>query len=858
MALFRATAPPSPSLAARITALGAARPDELAALARADDEPQLRAAAIALLPDGAALRELAGLTGATADAGGARTTDTAAVEGELQALARTRLAALIDTGAIELASLEGPLVDALALLAVADACADPARLEQALATIDDPRLLARLVLKGPSLRLRQQAALRVEGREELNRLLRQLQGKDKSVYRILKDKRDALRAEARQATQRDGEIRAVCASLESLAAHPHDPLFEPAFEHFVVRWSSLEGQAQPWIRERTRVALARCREVVDAHRRQRTEQAAQAARELELEQGRRAAREAAEARVAEEERQRLAMAAEAAAEAARTEAALAQQRAERADADARALHQLGSLLTRAHGALRGGRSGPAAGIRRAIEEKLAAAPPLPPALARSLGELDSKLGALREWKDYAVAPKRADLIAQMEALIGSSEAAARLAARIRELRAQWKTISLGVVTDSDADWQRFNSAATQAYEPCRVHFEEQARARAENLERRRQLLERVRTFEASLGENPDWRTVARALREAPKEWRQSGPVDREAFKVIQAEFSEALGRLRARFEGWQSQNAADKEALVQRAQALLAQDDNRAAVEAVKSLQRQWQDTGPAPHHRERRLWEEFRGHCDAVFRKREELHAGRSAGLQENRARAEALCEELEALAAGSGAAVLASPKNAPEWRASFDAIGELPRAEEQALRRRFEQALRHCANLASQQRSRDRAQAYERLLEAARRIHRYGWAVASGVGEAECEVLRHAAEEFIGTVPQWPKGSDAPLARAWELARGENTDGIAGHEAALRTLCIRSEVHDQRPTPEEDQELRRNYQLQRLVRSMGRGEQEAASDWETLALEWVTVGPVEPERYDSLLARFAAGRDR
>ena len=858
MALFRATAPPSPPLAARIAALDTAGPDELAALARAEDEPQLRAAAIALLPDGTALRELAGLVGATEDAGSARIEGTAgAIEAELKALARTRLAAHVDAGATDLASLHGPSVDPLAVLAVADACRDPARLEQALGAIQDPPLLARLVLEGSSLRLRQQAALRVEGREELNRLLRQLQGKDKSVYRILKDKRDALRAEARQATQRDGEIRAVCASLESLAAHPHDPLFEPAYEHFALRWSSLEGQAQPWIRERTRLALARCREVVDAHRRQRAEQAAQAAREFALEQERRAEREAAEARAAAEERQRAATASEAAAEAARAEAALAQQRAERADADARALHQVGSLLTRAHGALRSGRSGPAAGIRRAIEHKLAAAPPLPPVLARSLAELDSKLGALREWKDYAVAPKRAELIAQMEALIGSGEAAVPLAGRIRELRARWKTISQGVVTDSDTDWQRFSLAATQAYEPCRLHFEEQARVRAANLERRRQLLERVRNFEAGQGEHPDWRSVARALREAPEEWRQLGPVDRDAFQAIQAEFNEVLGRLRTRFEGWQSENGTAKEALVQRAQALLAQDDNRAAVEAVKSLQRQWQDTGPAQHQRERKLWEEFRGHCDAVFRKREELHAGRSASLQENRARAVALCEELEALAAGSGAAILANPKNAPEWRASFDAIGELPRPDEQALRRRFDQALKHCANLASQQRSRDRAQAYERLLEAARRIHRYGWAVANGVAEAECAALRQLAEEFIGGVAHWPKGSDAPLARAWELARDGNS-GIPDHEAALRTLCIRSEVHDQRSTPEEDQELRRNYQLQRLVRTMGRGHDEAPSDWETLAMEWVTVGPVEPERYNALLARFTAGRDR
>ena len=144
---------------------------------------------------------------------------------------------------MDLANTQGASVDPLAVFAVADASGDTARLEQALASVQDPQLLERLVLEGSSLRLRQQAARRVEGREELNRLLRRLQGKDKTVYRILKDKRDALRAEARQATERDGEIRAVCASLESLAAHPHDPLFEPAYLHFLARWNSLDRRS---------------------------------------------------------------------------------------------------------------------------------------------------------------------------------------------------------------------------------------------------------------------------------------------------------------------------------------------------------------------------------------------------------------------------------------------------------------------------------------------------------------------------------------------------------------------------------------------------------------------------------------
>ena len=69
---------------------------------------------------------------------------------------------------------------------------------------------------------------------------------------------------------------------------------------------------------------------------------------------------------------------------------------------------------------------------------------------------------------------------------------------------------------------------------------------------------------------------------------------------------------------------------------------------------------------------------------------------------------------------------------------------------------------------------------------------------------------------------------------------------------LCIRAEIAAERPTPAEDQALRRSYQLQRLVENMGRGNEAEAVSWEALALEWVSIGPVAPATRAALLDRF------
>ena len=176
-----------------------------------------------------------------------------------------------------------------------------------------------------------------------------------------------------------------------------------------------------------------------------------------------------------------------------------------------------------------------------------------------------------------------ELIAEMEALKGSSESPPRLAERIRDLRAQWKTISQGAQVDADADWQRFNQAAAIAYEPCRIHFEAQAAARAENVARCGQLLARVQRFEtAQAHENPDWRLMSEVLHEAPLEWRRVGPVDRSAVRPIKAEFDAALERLRTRLTAWHAQNETRKRALPHaQAQALLAETDSRIATDGA-------------------------------------------------------------------------------------------------------------------------------------------------------------------------------------------------------------------------------------------------------------------------------------
>ena len=202
--LFPKTPPPPPPTAAeRIASLQTAPAEVVANTALGSDDASLRVGAIRLLPDGDALRVLAGLADPPPGA--------VARHPRCGSAAQERLAQLIDEGSIDFAAFCGDREHRPESIAVAALCKDPDRLRQVLARIDDPAVLARLVIEGPSIRVRQSAAAAIDDPAQLHDLLPRVRGKDKAVYKIIRQKCDALAAEQRKAEESAREVAALCA-----------------------------------------------------------------------------------------------------------------------------------------------------------------------------------------------------------------------------------------------------------------------------------------------------------------------------------------------------------------------------------------------------------------------------------------------------------------------------------------------------------------------------------------------------------------------------------------------------------------------------------------------------------------------
>ena len=78
-----------------------------------------------------------------------------------------------------------------------------------------------------------------------------------------------------------------------------------------------------------------------------------------------------------------------------------------------------------------------------------------------------------------------------------------------------------------------------------------------------------------------------------------------------------------------------------------------------------------------------------------------------------------------------------------------------------------------------------------------------------------------------------------------------MAEREKALRILCIRCEIIQDAATPSEDESLRREYQVQRLMQGLGQGHT-GSPDWNAMLVEWIRISAVAPAVHDALQQRF------
>ena len=686
---FRARPPwqsPDPQVrAAAVRHLGADQSEVVATIARDDEDPRVRRAAVQRLDDPIALAErvrddgdesvrqeatsrLAHMAEVAEDPALAA----AAMAGlgdarHLSALART--ARLPSTRAAAVARLEDPR----ALAAVAKTAPDPATRQAALDAIRDPAALADVALKGEH----KDVAVAAVGRLDDTAVLQAVaaRARNSAAARRARSVLDARPGETVVAVEAvaDPPVPEASPTAEPPAPPPAapspaepperppadvDPKERERRERLALceKVEALTGEELVDYLEESRAAWEGMAPQIDLPELEELKQRwERAMAECRQRFGAVSARRAAEKETAERDAKEK----DAQARAKEAELRRRQQTLARAQALAGRLETLARAgtptLREVERALR---------EERAVLEALAQVPErkereaLADRLKAGRAALFPKAQELREaddWTRWTNAAKQEELCKRAEALLVEEDLEKTLR-RLREIDAAWREVRQAPRGQAETLWLRFKAARDQLHSKLDPYVAKKKEEGQANLKKKEELVGRAEALSGST----DWLKTADEFRRLQAEWKQVGTTPHRPSQALWERFRGAADRffsrrkedLDRRKHEWAA-NLLRKEALCARAEELMGSSDWEPALAEIKGLQAEWKTVGPVRKSKADAIWQRFRKAVDSFmerYAQRDEL--GRAAAAAER----EAMVRELEEIPAGGQAAEVAA----------------------------------------------------------------------------------------------------------------------------------------------------------------------------------------------------------
>jgi hypothetical protein len=216
-------------------------------------------------------------------------------------------------------------------------------------------------------------------------------------------------------------------------------------------------------------------------------------------------------------------------------------------------------------------------------------------------------------------------------------------------------------------------------------------SRTQNLARKQELLDQLRT----LVESAETKDSSQKLKQLQADWKATGPVPQTDSQETWNTYHGLLDRYYAnqgRFyelkELDRRRNQEAKEALITRAEALMAVPGINKALDELKKLHDEWKHIGPVPGEQREPLWQRFLAASEAVHLRRKEFVDVRTAQETQNLQVKQALLARVLPFADFT-------TERVNEWRSRTDelqeikkeweAAGPVPRAQADLLNKQY-----------------------------------------------------------------------------------------------------------------------------------------------------------------------------
>ena len=414
---------------------------------------------------------------------------------------------------------------------------------------------------------------------------------------------------------------------------------------------------------------------------------------------------------------------------------------------------------------------------------------------------------LEGWQDYLAAPRKPALLEEAKALASAdAENIKQRSETIKYLRKQWLSLTPSSPTSEESSddallQQQFDDALEKAFEPCRAHYAKLDTQRAAAREQRMSIIATVKAMDINMPEAE----LVKVFDRVSKQWHAAGQVEREIYEQLKQEWKAVSSPIQARVNQWQSDNQAQKRALVTQACQLATEEDVADAADKAQQLQSQWKQVGHAGKREESRLWAEFKAANDTVF---ERLKAKRKVQNNAFNALVDSLLKQVEAVDINSDDATFS--QSISDVRAQ---LTDLPKAQRTKVDKKIDSLESKRAAQAKN------AQSQARLARAQALISLLQLSVGEGSGDEQ------SLAETLG--------------KRWSSVLGQSTGNkTTQHDRQWLTVAL--EVATGMPSPDADASIRSSVQLQMMTSKLEQGEAATAPD---ILADWLSYDSISEE---------------
>jgi DNA repair protein SbcC/Rad50 len=483
-------------------------------------------------------------------------------------------------------------------------------------------------------------------------------------------------------------------------------------------------------------------------------------------------------------------------------------------------------------------------------------------LQEQANQYKTKLNELRDWKVFAATDKKKTLIQQMQHLLESKMHASDKSKHISNMHKQWKT--LGRSNQNEELWREFKKLSDEAYEPCKAYFKQRKQVMADNLKARREICTKLEADIAEVEEdNINISLLNKLLQSSEQDWKKYAPVEQSKIKTLQKRFYGVVNQLRRLRKNALRDNGRQKQSFIAEAVKLAELEDKPKAMNEAKRLQQEWKKLGPTSYKEDKKYWEDFRAACDKIFAKRNEEQAEARASIDKAEAELVDILAALTKIIQLDDDAFRSSRGDFSDLQQSFASTLDprirkqrkklvddfnklkskidtrfktLPDKKQQALKNAVLEKATFLQTLEHELFASNDSGQFDALKA---KLENGAWSELSSSNNANLEkALQNRADSLRKT------GSIEELK---QLAKD--------CEQQVRSLCIELEIRANIDTPEEDQSLRMQIQLDQLKQGFGQAKpdrKENARYAMDTELQAHCIGPVEKQTQASLITRL------